>query len=146
MNHLSSHFTFEEAVISQTATRKGIDNTPSPEVKENMVEAAQRMEEVRDLLDAPILVSSWFRCPKLNSAIGGASTSAHVQGGAIDFTAPQFGTPQDVCRKIQASGLTWDQLIFEGTWTHISFDPKQRMQVMTAHFVGGRTTYTQGVG
>ena len=143
--NLSQHFSLEEAVISQTAARKGIDNIPSPEVKANMVESAQRMEEVRDLLDAPILVSSWFRCPKLNSAIGSRSTSAHVRGWAIDFTAPLFGTPQDVCRKIQGSGLTWDQLIFEGTWTHISFDPKQRMQVITAHFVGGKTTYTQGV-
>ena len=144
--NLSQHFTFEEAVLSQTATRKGIDNTPSPEIEANMIEAASRLEEVRDLLDAPILVSSWFRCMKLNSAIGGSSTSAHVQGWAIDFTAPQFGTPQDVCLKIQASGITFDQLIFEGTWTHISFDPKLRMQVMTAHFVGGRTTYTQGIG
>ena len=144
--NLSAHFTLEEATLSQTATRKGIDNTPSPEVEANMVEAANRMEEVRDLLDAPILVSSWFRCLKLNSSIGGSATSAHGQGWAIDFTAPQFGTPQDVWRKIHASRLTWDQLIFEGTWTHISFDPKERMQVMTAHFTGGKTTYTQGIG
>ena len=144
--NLSNHFTLEEAVLSQTAARKGIDNTPSPEVEANMVEAANRMEEVRDMLDAPILVSSWFRCLKLNSSIGSASTSAHVQGWAIDFTAPRFGTPQDVCRRIQVSGITFDQLIFEQSWAHISFDPKSRMQVMTAHFVGGRTTYTQGVG
>lgn len=143
---LSAHFSLEEAVLSQTATRKGIDNTPTPEIEANMVEAANRMEEVRELLDAPILVSSWFRCLKLNSSIGGSATSAHVRGWAIDFTAPQFGTPQEICLKIQASGIAFDQLIFEGTWVHISFDPQQRMQVLTAHFVGGKTTYTQGVG
>ena len=145
--NLSQHFTLGEAILSQTATRKGIDNTPSPEVEANMVEAAQRMEEVRDLLDAPILVSSWFRCLKLNSSIGSTSTSAHVQGWAIDFTAPQFGTPQDVAKAIIAGGISFDQLIWEfESWVHISFSPQNRQQVLTASMVNGNVVYTNGIG
>jgi zinc D-Ala-D-Ala carboxypeptidase len=144
---LSAHFTLEEAVASQTALRKGIDNTPSAEVLANMTEAATQMEEVRSLLnDAPIFVSSWFRCPKLNSAIGGSATSAHVDGWAIDFTAPTFGTPKEICTSIWISGLTYDQLIWEfKSWVHISFDPRHRRQALTAHFGNGKVTYTQGI-
>lgn len=143
--NLSKHFSLEEAVLSQTAERKGIDNTPTEEILANMVDAASRLEEVRTLLGVPINVSSWFRCAKLNSAIGGTITSAHVQGYAIDFTAPMFGVPVAICQEIRNNGIEFDQLIMEGSWVHISFDPKMRQQVLTAHFEGGKTTYTFGL-
>lgn len=144
--NLSSHFTLEEAVLSQTALRKGIDNTPTPEVLANMTDAASRLEEVRTLLGgAPMHISSWFRCPKLNSAVGGSVTSAHVQGYAIDFVAPGFGTVPAICLEIRDNAIQFDQLIEEGGWVHISFDPKMRQQVLTAHFEGGKATYTHGL-
>ena len=74
--NLSRHFTLDEATMSQTASRKGIANTPTAEALTNMMDAAAQLEEVRLLLAAPINVSSWYRGPKLNSAIGGASMSA----------------------------------------------------------------------
>lgn len=146
MTKLSPHFTLEEATFSETATRRGIDNTPTEIVKANMVNAAEQMERVRSLLGCPVTISSWFRCLLLNRAIGSSDTSDHRNGWAIDFIAPKFGTPKEVCKKIAASSIKFDQLIFEGTWVHISFGPKMRQQILTAHFAKGKkTTYSVGI-
>lgn len=143
--NLSEHFTLEEAIRSDTATRKGLDNSPSAEVLANMMEAAEQLEVVRRLLDAPIQVTSWYRSPKLNTLIGGSATGAHPEGWAIDFRAPGFGTPLEVCRAVRDSGIKFDQLIYEGTWVHLSFAPKLRQSVLTAHFGDGPTHYTAGL-
>lgn len=143
--NLSAHFTLAEAIHSETATRKGIDNIPPPEVLANMGEAADGMEEVRAFLDAPIHVSSWYRSPKLNAAIGGSPTGAHPEGWAIDFMAPKFGTPLEICKAILNSNIKYDQLIYEGTWVHISFAPTTRQMALSATFLGGRVTYSQGI-
>lgn len=143
--NLSPHFTLAEATFSQTATRLGVDNTPDAEIIERMKEAAEGMEKVRDFLGVPIHVNSWFRSDKLNAAVGGAKGSAHSLGWAVDFTAPQYGTPEAVCKAIVRSGISFDQIIFEGTWVHISFAPTQRNKVLTAHFGAGKTTYTEGL-
>lgn len=143
--NLSENFTLEEATRSQTAARRGIDNTPTPEVIANMTEAAGQLEAVRTMLNAPLDISSWYRSPKLNAAIGGSASSAHVHGYAIDFTARGPWTPLSVCEAIRDAGIAFDQLIYEGAWTHISFAPAMRQQIMTARFSGGKTTYTQGL-
>jgi len=119
--HLSRHFTLEELVASQTASRRGIDNTPSPAVVRNLRKLAALLEKVRVLLDgAPVLVSSGYRCPALNAAVGGSKNSAHMAGLAADFTAPDYGTVLQVARRIAESNLRYDQLIHEyGGWVHI---------------------------
>jgi zinc D-Ala-D-Ala carboxypeptidase len=118
---LSEHFTLEELIISQTAARQGIDNTPSADIVRNLRKLAGMLEEVRSLLSGvPILVSSGYRCPELNKAVGGAKNSAHMDGLAADITAPAFGTVMQVARKIAASDLAYDQVIHEyGAWVHI---------------------------
>ena len=143
--NLSPHFTLEEAVRSSTAERNGIDNTPTTPLVHNMITAAVGMERVRSLLNQPLHVDSWFRCPALNEAVGGAKDSAHMYGYAIDFICPEYGTPKDIVAVIVASNLTFDKCIYEGSWVHISFDPRARRQVMTAHFGNDGTTYTLGV-
>lgn len=137
---LSTHFTLEEAVFSQTAARKGIDNTPTPEIIENMKEQASGMERVRDLLGGnPIIVTSWYRGPKLNAAIGGSKTSAHMDGYGTDFTCPGFGSITDICRAIMDSTIDYDQLIHEfNSWVHISFKPSLRRQNLTIDREGTR--------
>ena len=146
MIQLSVHFSLEEATASSTATRLSIPNLPSEGQRLNMIEAAHYLEQIRDMLGAPIYVDSWLRVPALNTAIGGAAKSAHMDGWAIDFTCPAFGTPQEVVRRIQDSGLAFDQCIQEGTWVHISFAPEMRQQVLTARFTAGKpTTYSMGV-
>jgi hypothetical protein len=144
--NLSRNFTLEEAIQSSTAARNAIDNTPDGGTVETMKEAAANLEKVRKLLGVYIVVLSWFRCPRLNKAVGSSETSAHVKGWAIDFTAPKFGSAKAVAEAIKASSLVFDQLIYEGTWVHISFDPRARMQVMTAVFAPGKkTTYKAGI-
>jgi hypothetical protein len=143
--NLSPHFTLAEATLSQLAVRKHLINVPSSDVLENMRQAARQMEKVRALLGVPIYVNSWFRSEDLNAAVGGAAGSAHTLGWAIDFTATAFGPPKMVCEAIAQTDIGFDQLIFEGTWVHISFAPTGRSQILTAHFGPGRTTYTSGL-
>ena len=77
---LSEHFTLEEFTASQTATRRGLNNTPSPQMIEKLKQTAQKMEQVRDLLGKPISINSAYRSPSVNRAIGGAATSQHCKG------------------------------------------------------------------
>lgn len=129
---LSRHFHLDEFTTSQTAARQGIDNTPSPAVVRRLQVLAGLLEDVRELLGSkPLLISSGYRSPILNGRIGGSKTSAHMLGYAGDFICPGFGTPLEICQTIAASDLVFDQLIEEGTWVHISADPRARRQVMT---------------
>lgn len=139
---LSEHFTLAEFTDSDYALRHGIVNMPSPNILGNLKQTADSMEKVRTLLNAPIDISSGYRSPTLNLSIGGSKTSAHCLGFAVDFKAKQFGTPLDIVRKIKSSGIQYDQLIFEGSWVHISFSPPLRQQTLSAIFdARGRVTY-----
>ncbi len=143
--NLSDHFTWDEAAFSSTALRLGIKNEIPPTLSDHVFTAANGMEEVRALLGKPIHVDSWYRSPELNHAVGGSLSSAHLQGYAVDFTCWAFGTPLAICKAIAASNIRFDQLIQEGNWVHISFDPKGRRSILTANFAGGKATYTNGI-
>lgn len=143
--NLSEHFTLEELTFSQTAVRKGIDNTPSLEVVAHLTRLADSLEKVRQLLGGPVRITSGYRSTVLNAAVGGSKKSAHMAGYAADFVCPSFGYPLKIVKAIAASDIQFDQCIQEGTWVHISFDPDARRQVLTAHFSNGKATYTEGV-
>jgi hypothetical protein len=122
---VSEHFTFNEVTSSEKAASLGIDNSL---VDEGLLPAIYRtatgLEKVRNILHGVgIHVNSWYRSPLLNAAVGSHSTSQHMLGQAVDFTAAGFGTPLDVCKAIVANKdlIRFDQLIFEHTWVHISF-------------------------
>ena len=143
---LSEHFNLDEFTASQTATRQGIDNTADAVVMDNLRSLSALLEQVRELLGGnSIRISSGYRCVLLNRHIGSNDTSAHVRGYAADFTCQAFGTPIQVAKKIAESNLKFDQLIYEGTWIHISCDPKNRRQLLTARFKGGKAFYTTGI-
>jgi hypothetical protein len=89
-------------------------------------------------------IDSGYRCETLNRAVNGAVASDHLLGYAADFICPDFGTPLEIVNAIVASEIQFDQCIQEGTWVHISFNPRMRREVLTAHFGAGGTTYTQG--
>ena len=126
---LTAHFALEELACTQ---HREFDNTPPPEVVETLRDTAARMEEVRRLLGGRVVsVSSGYRCRALNRAVGGAATSAHLIGRAVDFNCYGFGDPLAVCRALAEANIGFDQLIEEGTWCHISFDPRMRRQVLT---------------
>lgn len=145
MNMLTKNFSLEELTYSLTAVRLGIDNTPTPEIINNLLMIATKMEEVRDLLGKPITVNSGYRCPNLNKVIGGAKASAHMEGLACDFICREFGDPIKIVREISESIIQFDQLIYEGTWVHIGLAKEPRREILTAKFYGGKTTYYHGI-
>lgn len=141
MSGFPKEFTLEEMTVSQTAARLGINNVPKGAVLDNLRSTAIQMVEVRKLLgNRPIIVSSGYRSPELNKVIPGSSdTSAHTKGYAVDFTCPGFGTPLEICNAIALSDIMSDvdQLIHEfNSWVHISFDPRNRRQVLTINRSG----------
>lgn len=136
---LSAHFSLDEFTRSQTAARRGLDNTPDAETLERLKETASGMEQVRELLGHPITITSGYRSLKVNSAIGSRPTSAHVKGYAADFICPAFGGVAEICDAIMDSTIRWDQLIKEyDSWVHISFAPEMRQQTLTIDQGGTR--------
>lgn len=130
--NLSPNFTLDEMTFSQTAERKGIKNIPPPNVVKSLINTCNQLEKVRELLRAPIIISSGYRSPLLNKEVGGSATSQHVLGEAVDFVAPKAGTPREIVDMIRKSNIVFDQLILEfDRWVHISFkETKNRKQVL----------------
>ncbi len=129
---LSPNFALSEFTESQTAARLGLDNDPPAELYETLKATARCMEDVRDLLGGKaVLVSSAYRSPEVNKAVGGSASSQHTKGEAVDFTCPKFGTPREIVAKIKDSPLLFDQLILEfDRWVHISFSTRNRRQTL----------------
>ena len=139
---LSPHFTLEELSVTNT----GIDNTPTAAQLTVLKATAAKLEEVRTLLgNKPITVNSAFRNKAVNEAVGGVPNSAHALGHAVDFTCAAFGTPYEICKKIAASSIKFDQLIHERrAWVHLSFDStRNRRQLLTLPVSG--STYQDGI-
>jgi hypothetical protein len=117
---LSEHFTLEEFTQSDTATRLGLNNTPTPEVLENLKRLSLMLEKVRGVLGRSITISSGYRCPELNKAVKGQPTSQHQIGCAADIKVALM-TPDQVVKAIIKSNIQYDQLIREfDSWVHIS--------------------------
>ena len=137
---LSPNFALSEFTESQTAARLGLDNDPPAELYETLKATARCMEDVRDLLGGkPVLVSSAYRSPEVNKAIGGSANSQHMRGEAVDFTCPKFGNPRSIVEHISKSPLLWDQLILEfDRWVHISFSSRNRRQTLIIDRNGAR--------
>lgn len=143
--NLTKNFTLAELLASQVAASKKIDNTPTPAIIANLTRLAALLEQVRALVGAPVSVSSGYRSPALNKAVGGAANSAHVQGLAADIGTPQLSA-KALAQLIQKSDLAFDQLIYENTWVHIGLSAgAPRRQVLTAKFAGGGVSYVAGI-
>lgn len=143
---IGTYFWLSEFLHSEWAARHDIPNIPGPEELANLRNlTGPGMGRVRDLLGCPVFISSGYRAPLVNTGVRGARSSQHTQGLAADFICPAFGTPLAVCTRIAGSAIAFDQLIQEGTWTHVSFTSSPRRQVLTAHFGANGTTYTQGL-
>jgi zinc D-Ala-D-Ala carboxypeptidase len=140
MNDFPKEFPYEEMIHSQTAARFGIDNKPPAAALKNLKATAFNMLGIRQLLgNKPVLVSSGYRSPGVNAKVGGSNTSAHTLGWAVDFTCPGFGKPLNICEAIATSRYMddIDQLIHEyDSWVHISWDPRNRKQILTINRSG----------
>jgi hypothetical protein len=148
---ISDHISYTEAIKSNTATRRGIDNTPGDYEITNMVGIAENIfEPLRKWVGGPIKINSMFRCEELNTAIGGSSRSQHCQGRAIDVD-DTFGnkTNAEMFNYIKEN-LNFDQLIWEfgddanPDWVHVSYVSKEenRNRILKASRINGKTTYT----
>lgn len=148
---ISDHISYSEAIKSNTATRRGIDNTPGDYEITNMVGIAENIfEPLRKWVGGPIKINSMFRCEELNTAIGGSSRSQHCQGRAIDVD-DTFGnkTNAEMFNYIKEN-LNFDQLIWEfgddtnPDWVHVSYVSKEenRNRILKASRINGKTTYT----
>lgn len=134
---LSTYFALSEMIQSGYAARHGIDNTPNAEAMANLRYTAEQLDRVRSLLGVPVLVSSGYRCEKVNTAINGSKNSQHLRGQAVDFTAPSFGSPEQIAKAIANSHIPFDQLILEyGAWVHVSFTKNPRGQILTIDRTG----------
>ena len=122
---MAKYFSVEELTGSTTATRLGIDNTIPDRLLPNITRLMDYLDKAREEFGAPIRVSSGYRCPELNKAVGGSKKSQHMQGLAADLVVPDL--PR-LFLAIRTMG-GFDQLIWEEpsphrVWVHVSVAPK----------------------
>ena len=144
---LSEHFELAEFLVSETAARRGIANEPTPEIIENLRRLCQLvLEPLRVKLARPVVITSGYRSPALNRAIGGSPTSHHMQGRAADLIVPGI-TPLAVCQAASQLKLPCVQIIHEfGRWAHLSVAASnERTQLLTAKLTQGKTVYEPGL-
>lgn len=120
------YFTIEELCKSDTANSRGIDNTPTEEVKANLEALIENvLDPLREAYGKPIYVNSGYRCPALNKAVGGVSTSEHQSGRAADIDTHDYNENKKLFELAQKLKLPFRQLIDESnlSWVHISYNP-----------------------
>lgn len=139
MEKISKYCSYEEATKSQTAIRNKIDNKPNTEEINNMKYVASKVfDKVREHFGIPLKVSSFFRCKKLNTAVGGSVTSQHMTGEAIDIDADGSSITNAQVFDYIKNNLEFDQLIWEfgnkknPAWVHVSLkrSGKNRKQIL----------------
>lgn len=149
---LSRNFSLQELTKSETSIRRGIDNTPDEEALNNLTTLCNMvLQKVRDS-HGLVRVTSGYRSPELNKAIGGSTTSDHCKGCAVDFEVPDLDNKQLALWIVD--NLTFKQLILEfyedgipnSGWVHCSFEEgKNNNQVLRAVKEGKKTVYLKGI-
>ena len=150
MDRISKHISYKEATRSTTALRLGIENVPNEYELQNMEMVAKKVfEPLREAIDAPIKINSFFRCEELNKAIGGSTKSQHCQGRAIDIDDIYGHVSNAFMYYYIKDNLDFDQLIWEfGTddspdWVHVSYvdADSNRKRCLRAIKENGKTKY-----
>lgn len=145
-----SYFTIKELTASETAKKQNIDNTPNEAVTKNLQALITNvLNPVREIYGKPIIISSGYRSPELNKAVGGVSNSQHTTGNAADLVpANAKGSLEQIFAACVAVG-NYDQLIIEqnskgSRWIHVSYDPTlNRRQLMS--YVANRNPKYQNI-
>jgi hypothetical protein len=147
MKKISENISYKEATHSETAKRLGISNKPKKEHIENMELIAEKIfQPLREWVDHPIRVNSFFRSEELNSRIGGSLSSAHKDGLAMDLDSLGGKTNLEMFHYIK-DNLDFDQLIWEfgeePKWIHVSWNKKKnKKQVLVTKRKGKYYTYS----
>lgn len=149
---LSKNFSVAELSKSEAATRQGLDNTPSMAVIDNLQQLTDNiLQPIRDNF-GPVVVTSGYRSPAVNKAIGGSTTSDHCKGFAADFEV--LGMDNKELALWIKDNLKFTQLILEfyrkgvgdSGWIHVSYNKDNlKNEVLTAVKVGGKTVYQKGI-
>lgn len=129
------YFTIKELTKSDTAKRSKINNTPTKQEEENLVALIENvLDPLREAYGKPIIVTSGYRCERLNKLVKGSKTSQHRFGQAADIRTVQDTMEEnkklfDLAQKLN---LPFDQLIDEYNydWVHISYSPRNRRQIL----------------
>lgn len=150
---LSNNFSLHEMIKSETALRKGLDNTPNDVVISNLKRLVVNvLQSVRDYYGKGIKVNSGYRSPDVNASVGGSRTSDHTKGMAADIEIP--GVSNYELAKYISENYKYTQLILEfytpgipdSGWVHVSYDPENlKCQNLTAMTVNGKTKYEPGL-
>jgi zinc D-Ala-D-Ala carboxypeptidase len=147
---LSKNLALAEVMRSETAKRKGISNMPTPEHIQNFKLLAEKVfQPIREHFGVPIILSSGYRSKELNTAVGGALSSQHCTGEAIDIDMDGTTVTNKQIFDFIKDNLSFDQMIWEfGTdsnpdWVHVSYEStgKQRKQILKAVKSGKGTSY-----
>ena len=146
---LSRNFHLKELTASQTAARKGIDNTPGPTHQANLQSLCTSiLQPIRDHFSQVVTVSSGYRSQELCLAIGSKITSQHAKGEAAVFEI--FGVSNKELADYIHENLDYDQLILEywkesdpnSGWVHCSYSKgNNRNQYLKAFKIQGATKY-----
>ena len=138
---LTKNFQLSEFLVSQTAERLRLDNTPNAQNIANLKLLCEKvLQPIRDNFNKPVVITSGFRSVAVNRAIGGSTKSQHMQGQAADFTIPSIDNYQ-LAKWIEAS-LNYDQLILEfytggnTGWIHVGYSPRHLNQELTINRFG----------
>lgn len=142
---LTTNFTLDELTRSTTAQRLKLDNTPPAAVQWQLAKTATMLQRIRDAIKKPITVTSAYRSPAVNKAVGGRTSSDHCMGFAADIVVPGM-TAYELAKAIEPKLIDWGigQLILEGIagkqWVHVSTDPvdKPINRVLTITDAGAR--------
>lgn len=131
---LTEHFTYKELTRSFEGERNGLNNQPPDSVMPNIKRCAEMMETVRSLLNKPIQIHSCYRSSAVNKLIGGKPTSQHLQGLAVDFVCPEFGTPVEVANALISSNVEFGKLLYEfGAWIHLQPGTERKVFSINEH-------------
>lgn len=131
--NLTPHFTIEELAGTSNAQYKKLNLLKAQDQMGRMYQLAGFAERVREIVGKPLIITSGYRCPELNKAIGGAITSQHIFAEAIDIVVKGMSV-QDVFNRIVTSDLKYNQIIIErnksgSQWVHVSIGSyKQKLQ------------------
>jgi hypothetical protein len=150
---LTNNFSLKELTTSETATRKGLDNTPNETVIANLKTLAENiLQPVREHYGKSVKVNSGYRSPEVNASVGGSKTSDHCKGQAADIEIT--GVANGDLAKYIAENYKFTQVILEfytqgipdSGWVHVSYDANDlKCQTLTAVKKDGKTVYLPGL-
>ena len=139
-----SYFTIKELTNSSTAKKLGIDNTPTPEIRVKLNTLISALDKIRERYGKPIKVTSGYRCPELNRAVGGAVNSdgtpksQHCKGEAADLVGENKAETKKIFEIAKEIG-NYDQLLFEtnkagSVWVHLSYKASGNRKIINENF------------